>query len=128
MIEYKSLTSKDVTGSAMAAILITLLIIFFMETAHYSLIAIGLLIVTMTVPNLFKPFAFIWLNLAQLLGEISSKVILTTIFFVIVTPIGIIIQYVRKDPLNIRSFKRSKDSVFKTKDHMYTQNDIINPY
>ena len=76
--------------TGMAAVLILLLVAWF--TANLTLVipAIVVLILTMTVPVVFKPLAVVWFGLANVLGHIVSTLILTVLFFCVLMPIGVI--------------------------------------
>jgi len=52
-------------------------------------IAIVALVVDMTFPQLYRPVAVLWLGLSHLLGTVVSKILLTLVFFGVVTPIGL---------------------------------------
>lgn len=71
-------------------------------TAVYVLSAIGgaLVLLGATVPSALKPLYSAWMALAVVLGFIMTRVILTLVFYLIVTPIGLIMRAVGRDPLN----------------------------
>ena len=51
------------------------------------------------MPNSLAPIYQGWMRLAQVLAWINSSVILGLIFFVIVTPMGLIMKTIKRDPL-----------------------------
>jgi hypothetical protein len=57
-----------------------------------------------------------------------SKILLSIVFITIVTPIGLLRRLLGKDSLQLKNFKKSKDSVFLSRDHKYTENDIAKPF
>jgi len=57
-----------------------------------------------------------------------SKVILTVVFIFILIPVGFVRKISGKDNLKLNQFKKSDKSVFITRDHTFTSEDIINPY
>ena len=52
--------------------------------------------------NLLKPLNKLWFKFGLLLGEIISPFIMGMIFFVVVTPIAILMRLLRKDLLNLK--------------------------
>jgi hypothetical protein len=82
----------------------------------------------MISPAVFYPVSVIWMNLSDFLGKYVSKFILSIIFFVFVMPVGLIRKLSGKDNLKIRQFKKSKESVFFERNHVFTAEDMKNPY
>ena len=64
--------------------------------------------------RILTPFNHLWFKLGIFLGKIISPLIMAMIFFLVVTPIGIIMRILRKDLLNLK-FKKS-DSYWIKKD------------
>ena len=52
--------------------------------------------------NLLKPLNKLWFKFGLLLGKIISPFIMGMIFFVVVTPIAILMRLLRKDLLNLK--------------------------
>ncbi|MBU8920701.1 MAG: hypothetical protein KOO63_02465 [Bacteroidales bacterium] len=71
----------------MAFVLICLVLTFFLDDILYAKIAIVLLVVDMTVPALFKYPAYLWFGLSRLIGSVVSRILLTLIYFIVVTPV-----------------------------------------
>lgn len=67
-------------------------------------IALGLLI-----PTLLKPLQKLWMTLAVLLGWLMTRIILTILFYLVVTPIGLLAKICGKDFLN-RKFNKTAQS------------------
>lgn len=77
-------------GGVLIAISIFLL---WKELSYYQLIfAIGISLVLLGffIPKILKPIYIIWMTFATILGWIMTRVILTILFYFIVTPIGLI--------------------------------------
>ncbi len=47
-------------------------------------------------------FYRLWMSLSHLLGALMSRIILTLIFFLIFTPIGLILKVIGKQPLDLK--------------------------
>ena len=56
--------------------------------------------VALTMPNLLTPVYTIWMKFAEKLGWFNTRVILSLIFFVVVTPISFVMKACRKKPLH----------------------------
>ncbi len=64
--------------------------------------AILFFIVTITFPSLLGPFNRIWFKFGLLLGQVVNPVILGLVFFLVVTPIGIVRRLLGKDSLHLK--------------------------
>ena len=52
--------------------------------------------------NLLTPLNKLWFKFGILLGKITSPIIMGIIFFLVVTPIGLIMRLMNKDILNLK--------------------------
>ena len=57
--------------------------------------------------NLLTPLNKVWFKFGLLLGKIISPLIMGIIFFLVVTPIGLIMRLFKKDLLNLKYNKNS---------------------
>lgn len=121
-------SDEQCKDSGLALVLIAL-ILSMVFSPHYLLpIGIGLLVVTMTVPTLFRPFARIWFGFSHALGTLVSRMLLTLLFYGLVTPVGCIRRLLGKDSMQLKKWKRGEVSVFHDRDHLFTRQDLDNPY
>ena len=61
------------------------------------------------MPRLLKPLHKLWMTLAVLLGWLMTRIILTILFYLVVTPIGLLAKVSGKDFLN-RKFNSTASS------------------
>lgn len=127
-ISINNLSKKQATDSGMAFTLIFLLLGLFVKKVLFFKIAILILIVNMIFPSAYKPFAFVWLKLSHFLGSIVSKIILTVIFFLVVTPMGLLRRLMGHDTLMLNQYKKGNKSVFTNRDIMVSKKDIEKTY
>jgi len=85
--------------------------------------AVITLLVSLLFPILFTPFAWLWSELAKILEYVMSKVVLFLIFFLIITPVGLIRRVLGKDTLHTGHSKNNK-SLFDNQIHAYTPEDL----
>ncbi len=73
-------------------------------TAVYILAGVGgaLMLLGATAPRVLKPVFLVWMALAVVLGYVMTRVILTVVFYAVVSPIGLIMRAVGRDPLERR--------------------------
>ena len=68
----------------------------FLTGAGSPLVALGLV-----APGLLVPVERVWMRAAEVLGRINTRIILSVLFFVVFTPVGVLRRW-RHDPLNRR--------------------------
>lgn len=117
--------SKD---AGLALVLICLLVSYFGHGRLALLIGIILLVVTMTTPSLFKPFAKLWFGLSHVLGGVVSKILLSLLFFAMIVPVGLARKAFGKDAMRLKDWKKDSSSVFRDRDHLFIRADLEKPY
>ena len=79
------------------------------------LISLIFLILGLINSKILTPFNLLWFKFGILLGKIISPVILGIIFFLVVTPTGILMRALKKDLLNLK-FNSNKSYWIEKKD------------
>ncbi len=70
------------------------------SAAGYIWIIVGVLLcLTRLIPPLFRNIYSLWLGFSVVLGYFVSRLLLTIIFFLVITPTGLIMRLVGKDPM-----------------------------
>lgn len=130
MMEFlkRKITKDQSRDTGMAMVLLLLLADVRMKRGWILLASIVLQLLNMTVPRIFQPVAVLWLGLSDLLGAVVSRILLSIVFFGIVTPIGILRRLLGKDSLKLRAFKAGNDSVMLERNHVFIGQDIEKPY
>ena len=121
-------TPEQAKDTGMAMVLICLLLGYWGKFPKFLPVSLVLLILTMAWPNAFRPLAVLWFGLSHLLGSVMSRVILTVIFFLVVTPIGLIRRMMGADALQLKKWKQGRDSVFVVREGPVQGKDLANPY
>ena len=52
--------------------------------------------------KILNPLKIIWIKLGEVLGKVLAPIVMGFIYFIIITPIGILMRLVGKDLLNIK--------------------------
>jgi hypothetical protein len=121
-------TPEQAKDTGMAMVLICLLLGYWGKFPKFLPVSLVLLILTMAWPNAFRPLAVLWFGLSHLLSSVVSRVILTVLFFLVVTPIGLIRRLAGADALQLKKWKQGKDSVFVVREGPVQGKDLANPY
>jgi len=65
-------------------------------------VAAGFLAIALAVPRLLGPLNRVWTYLGLLLHRIVSPAVLGVMFFLVITPVGLLMRVFGKDPLRLR--------------------------
>jgi hypothetical protein len=67
----------------------------------------------------------LWMKLGELLGAITSRIILFLLFFLVLVPVSFFAKRSGKLSMQI---KPDGNSYYKQSDHLYTKHDLENPW
>ncbi|MDP2939859.1 MAG: SxtJ family membrane protein [Candidatus Omnitrophota bacterium] len=92
-------------------LIITLFILFKHKNYNLTTLIVSAVffVITLTVPIFLKPIYVIWMRLAYVLSWINTRLILFLLFYLIFTPIGLIMKLFGADLLE-RKIDKSQDS------------------
>ena len=104
------------------------LLVFYFIFNLKILVAIALLL---SIIGLFLNYiagiiSNLWLKLAQLLGFISSKILLTLVFFVFLFPIALLSRLFRKTTMHLK--RKTEDTYYFTRDYEFSAKDFENAW
>ncbi len=114
--------------AGLALTLITLLAYQFFPDKMVVIIATLLLLLCMTAPRSFAPFARFWFYMADHLAAAVSLLLLTLVFFLMVTPAAVIRRMMGKDTLKLKTWRSGSMTLFTTKNHRWLPADMDKPY
>ena len=100
--------------------------LFWKEKESFQILltfGVTLCILGIAIPFILKPIYWVWMIFATILGWIMTRVILSLLFYIIVTPIGLIPRFFGKQFLELR-WDKSKESYwnFRTNEHLQNKN------
>jgi hypothetical protein len=121
-------TKKENSDSGLALIVILLIGYIFLKWKILIPLTLVVTIILMIYPEILYPFTILWLNFSDLLGKITSRILLSFIFFIMVFPVALIQKMMGKDLLKLKQFKKDNSSVFKERNHKFTASDLENPF
>tara|TARA_B100000575_G_C22649708_1_gene399053 strand:- start:104 stop:514 length:411 start_codon:yes stop_codon:yes gene_type:complete len=90
----------------------------FIYFSSIGLIFIGLSIIT---PTVLKPAYKIWMTFAVIIGWVMTRVILSVLFYLIISTIGIFARLVGKDFLNLKSKNNESYWNIRNKEYEFNQ-------
>ena len=124
-IEKFSITKKQCMEFGQVATMAALIFALHFKNDQFVIAAFVLILVTIVLPIIFYPFAVLWFGLSKLLSIVSPAIILGILFFLVVTPVGLLRRLLRKDSMKLKQFKKDKHSVMIERNHLYTGTDLL---
>ncbi len=70
------------------------------------IVGILFLLISYTKPKILQPLNSAWIRLGELLGKLIAPIVMALIYFVLITPLSLIIKLFGKDLLNIKFNKK----------------------
>ena len=100
--------------------------LFWKEKESFQIfLAIGIILflTAIALPSVLKPVYWIWMIFAIILGWFMTRVILSLLFYVVFTSIGLTLRFFGKQFLELR-WDKSKESYwnFRTNEHLQNKN------
>jgi hypothetical protein len=69
---------------------------------YVGLVALLFLLTALIRPPVLGPIERAWMKLAALMAAVMTRVILTLTFYLVITPVGLLLRLLRKDVLGLR--------------------------
>jgi hypothetical protein len=91
----------------------------------FLLLAFVMGVAGLQIPVAAKGIHWVWMKLAEGLGFVMNKVILAIIYIVIVIPLGWIAGKMGRSSVKL---KQGGSSYFKDRDHVFSKEDMENPW
>ena len=100
--------------------------LFWKEKESFQIfLAIGIILflIAISIPAVLKPIYWIWMIFAIILGWFMTRLILSLLFYIVFTSIGLTLRLFGKQFLELR-WDKSKESYwnFRTNEHLQKEN------
>lgn len=128
MSESQKINKRQCLETAVVLAAVLLFFGYRFEDWRYVAATFFVLLVSLILPIIFYPLAKLWFGLGMVLSFVSTKILLTIIFFLILTPVGIVRKWMGKDTLFLKVFKKERTSVLKIRNHLFSAEDLKHPY
>jgi len=127
-VKPREVSRRMAVDTAMALALVALLLGLGLRERWPLRVAAIVLVLGMVSPMLFRYAAVVWFGLGHVLGAVSSRIILFSVFFAVVVPIGWARRLAGKDSLALRGFRNGTGSLFQARNKRFSADDLIHPY
>jgi len=99
----------------------------FFKAAWLHLLALALLLLGFAWKEAAAGLSRGWLAFAEVLGRMNSRILLSLIFCLVITPVAFVFRLFNKDHLRLE--KRPENlSYFRERKHLFSKEDLENPW
>lgn len=112
-------------AKAQLVIVTGLVVFYFIFSARYPYLlyaaaAVGVL--SIAIPFVGDLIVKGWYKIAEVLGAINGRILLSLIFFVVLFPVALLSRIGKKNPLSLK--REKQDSFYTERNHLYTGKDL----
>tara|TARA_Y100000996_G_C22491813_1_gene630544 strand:- start:903 stop:1283 length:381 start_codon:yes stop_codon:yes gene_type:complete len=90
---------------------------------YFIAISITFLILGLINSKLLSPLNKIWIKLGEVLGIIISPIVMFLVYFIVLTPVSLIVRLFGKDLLGLKFFKKNDTYWIKRKSNLGSMNN-----
>ena len=102
-------------------------ILLYLLTGVFTLLLVACIVCWISlIPAIRRPIVKVWMRFTQALGAFNSKIILSLVWFLFLTPIAFLYRLSGKDPMRYK--QRNAESLFVKRNHIYEAEDLDNPW
>ncbi len=108
---------------------VALVVLFFIthkQHAYYLNLSVLLGLIGMFSVYLTSKISWAWLKLGEMMGAVTSKIILALVFFVFLLPIALVSRLFSNGRKALQLEKSSGNSYYFTRNHRYEPKDLKN--
>lgn len=99
--------------------------IFELEALVY--VSFAIILASAVSSWMAEKIAWAWMKFAEVIGYVMQRVILSAIFYILLSPIAFFYRIFNEDPLQLKKMEDS-DSYYETRNHDYTPRDLAKPW
>jgi hypothetical protein len=95
---------------------------FLFKNSVFAYISFVIMLTSLFSKTVTSKLVSAWFRFAEVLGNLNSKIILSLVFFVFLTPIALLYRVFVKNPLGLK--KSASESYYKTRNYLYSSIDL----
>ncbi len=101
---------------------------YFTENKYLLITAIVIGSIGLFSSFLSHKIAWLWWKIAEVLGSINGFILLSILFFILLTPIAWLMKLTKKDALKLKKNAKEKPSYYTERNHDFSPKDIEKPW
>ncbi len=125
-MDYKGSRKKDLQT---LAVLAGALLVLYLGTRKpvFAALALGLMALGLASKSAAARLAAAWMGFAEILGRINSKLILGAVYFLLLTPLALLLRLFGGNKVNTRA-DAGADTYFESEKRLFTAADLEKPW
>jgi hypothetical protein len=117
---------NDKPLQTLLVIVVSLVVLYeFTKNKYLLWVAIAVGVAGLLSATAAKAIHWFWMKLADVLGAVTGKLLLTIVFVVILIPLSLLSKWFGKPSIRL---KPGATTYFKERNHTYTSKDLENPW
>lgn len=107
------------------AVLAAFSLIINISTGHRAFIwlALACLLTSLFVKSLARVITRLWMQFGVFIGAFNNRLILTAVYFIVLTPVALLSRLFTRNPLIIKP-DRGRNSYYYDRNHTFTRSDL----
>jgi hypothetical protein len=127
VLKYRGLSDYKILETMGVLAMASMVVGFLLHSEVFFGLAFLLLLSGIFFKRISALIARAWLRFSSLLGALNGRVILTVIFFLVLTPIALLYRAINGDTMKLRR-KSLEGSLWTARDHPYEAKDLENTW
>jgi len=117
--------SKDIKSVLVFGIGMSILAVIF-SNLYIGTGALLIVILAIVSVQFRQIFLKLWFGLAHILGKINGTILLTIVFFLLVTPLALLFRLLKRETKFIRNSRTN--TYYENRDHVFVKEDLETPF
>ncbi len=101
-------------------------LLYFLFHKEWMLTPVGMAFVGFFIKSIGEFIHIGWMMIAKVLGWINSRILLSVLYYVILTPVALVARLFGK--AGMRKLPGNATTTFVTRNHRYTKEDLQHPW
>ncbi len=118
------MTAADKAKAQLVIVTGMLVLYFIFKGVWFLYIGTFVGVVSIAIPSVGNLIVKGWYKLAEILGAINGRILLSLVFFLILFPVALLARIGAKNPLSLKNENRK--TAFSDRNHTYTSKDLDN--
>ena len=94
----------------------------------FGYVALGLLLVGLFFRWPAAKLSGAWLGFSAMLGAVNSTVLLTIVYYLVLTPVALLYRLMHRDELSLKGAGNTERSYWIVRDHRFVPRDLERPW
>jgi hypothetical protein len=127
-LKNNKLTKEQIKDTGIIFGIIMLFIGIYSASELWLKLSFVTILSAVIIPQIFTYPARLWFLFSEKLGSFVSLIMVSIIYFIVVIPIALVRKLMKKDPMQIRSFKKGRGTAWVNREYQFTPADMNKPF